>query len=215
MSILILPDWMHTKDMYAKLMNDLDASVYAYKGDTLQNRAADLKRYLAKTNYDYVIGFGMGANLALRASTKEKLILVNPFYNGMSSIAKKFDASMFDTMCSYDWAIRLVCLFLVSKWKNITPELVNNIKSCNKAVELRLFEELRDDAYVAKKRHSVTSLILSKGDKLVPDENISKLEKDIENTKVFKIRGGHMSLLDNYTELISSLTEAMSIDCNL
>lgn len=214
MRILIIPGWLHSEDMYDNLVKELDAQIYRYSGDTIKNRVKALKRYLQRTNYDYVIGFCMGGNIAMKSVTKEKLILVNPIYGGLKDICKKFDAEAMNMTRNSPMLAKLMSMFLVSGFGHKAEPLIRNLNKCNAAVELQLLKELEEDDYVAKPREAFTALILSKKDKILVDEKIDELKKDINAEAVTEVKGGHTSLLECPAQLLSAIKELMKAGGN-
>lgn len=205
MRILIIPGWLHSEDMYDLLVKELGAQVYKYSGDTIQNRVKSLKRYLQKTDYDYVIGFCMGGNIAMKAVTKERLILVNPVYGGLKDICKKFDAEAMSMTKNNPMLAKLMSMFLVSGFGSKAGPLIRNLKDCNAAIELRLLKELEEDTHVAKPRSEHTELVLSKKDKILLEDKMDQLKNDIGATVVTRIKGGHTPILECPNELLSCL----------
>lgn len=211
MKVLILPDWMTTPAMYGSIADQLSAEVYSYTDSELSNRIIELHKYLSKHTYDCIIGFGVGAWLALIAASKEKLILVNPIVKGsMTKLSNKFDKEGFEAMRITDFSSKLILKFLVGSWKHITPELVKYFRTCSVDKETAVLRQMSGgflgDTYRAIKVHTV---IVSKDDKLCYEERAKELAERMHANYVHDLKGGHLVIFDCPDAVVREIKEAL------
>jgi pimeloyl-ACP methyl ester carboxylesterase len=206
--MLILPDILTTPGDYAKLVDefaDYSVYVYIYKGDTLKNRKEDLVRYLKHNKFEYIVGFGMGANLALKSGTKDKFILVNPIYGGLSELCAKLDESTLKLLRMSKFVTKLVCLFTVNKWGKIPDSLVKNLMTCDTYVTSKFINDLvHDDFLLMRPQHDV-SIICSTDDRIVPRDNVVLLGKSCPDVYMYDIKGGHYIQFEAYDKLVEGI----------
>lgn len=211
MKVLILPDWMTTPVMYNNIAEKLNAEVYTYEDSDLANRVVSLHKYLKRHEYECIVGFGIGAWLALSASKDEKLILVNPILKGnVTKLSGKFDKEGFEAMRITGFSAKLILKFLVGSWGNITQELVKYFITCNVDTETHILSQMSSeslgDSFSANNVHTV---IVSKGDKLCYEEQAKELAERVHANYVHDLKGGHLVIFDCPEDVVREIKEAL------
>lgn len=211
MKVLILPDWMTTPVMYNNIAEKLNAEVYTYEDSDLANRVVSLRKYLKKHEYECIVGFGIGAWLALSVAKDEKLILINPVLKGnITRLSSKFDKEGFEAMRVTQFSSTLILKFLVGSWGNITQELVKYFRTCDVDTETHILYQMSSeslgDSFGANNVHTV---IVSKGDKLCHDEQAKELAERMHANYVNDLKGGHLIIFDCPDDVVKEIKEAL------
>lgn len=211
MRVLILPDWMTTPDMYRDMADQLNAEVYSYEDSDLANRVVSLHKYLKRHEYDCIVGFGIGAWLALSAARDEKVILVNPILKGnVTKLSSKFDKEGFEAMRVTSFSSKLMLKFLVGSWGKITPELVKYFRTCSVDTETHILSQMSSeslgDSFNAT---NVYAVIVSKGDKLCYEEQAKELAEKVNASYVHNLKGGHLVIFDCPDDVVSEIKEVL------
>lgn len=209
MKILILPDWMTIGSMYKEVADSIGAQIYNYRAETLENRVKEVKAFLKQNKQDIVIGFGLGATIAMEAATTETIIPVNPILKGsILKLSNRFDKDGFEAMRLCDLSSKLILKFLVDKWKNIPQSLVHLFRTCNVDKEIALLEQMKNVSLTGRLDKKVKCIILSKSEKFCD----AQVAKDFAQDNVFiykEVKGGHLVALDNPTGLSEILKEVI------
>lgn len=211
MKILILPDWMTMASMYTNIAEAIGADVYTYTDVELSNRVVELHKCLKKQKYNCIVGFGLGAWLALSATCGEKLILVNPIVKGsITKLSNKFDKEGFEAMRIADFSSKLILKFLVGSWRHITPELVKYFRTCSVKNETYVLTQMSEgflgDSFRADKVHTI---IVSNGDKLCYEEPARELAERMHANYVSNLKGGHLVNFDCPDAVVREIKEAL------
>lgn len=178
-------------------------------------------KLLEKEKFDIIIGHSLGGNLILRAldSLKNefdgKVILLNPCYNGIKflrfiAILTLINRLLFRLKSLLPrWIakpfIKLFSLLSINKWSLIDDMIIDDVRVADPYVAYKVMNELVFDKWRFKNKNNIRNITIIKGekDRLIKEEKINILMKDIRECRLVKLRNtGHTTIVEDYDKFI-------------
>lgn len=181
-TILIVHGWMHSKERYRRLKEDLEknemfeVTLYEFSGfgkskpeiyfNILQHYKKNIKKLLQERKFDYVIGHSMGGNILLRAMSeihcRSNIVLLSPEYNGihilkpLTILYPMLGIVMFcgqKIRCSItDFFIKCTAFLTINKWEKIDNLIIEDVRQASTLVALNTMMELTWDCWRIDKK---------------------------------------------------------------
>lgn len=179
----------------------------------------EIVKLLEKEKFDIIVGHSLGSNLILKAiddfNFKGRVILLNPCYNGIDFLRFIYLLTSINRLLFKiksllpRWIvkpfIKLFSLLSINKWSLIDDMIIDDVRVADPYVAYKVMNELVFDKWRFKNKNNIRNITIIKGekDRLIKEEKINILMKDIRECRLVKLRNtGHTTIVEDYDKFI-------------